>query len=82
MAKHSPALPDFETSIAELERIATAMESGQMPLDEALTAYQRGINLLRHCQSTLAAAEKQIEILDQGMTVPLQADSASATEPQ
>ena len=68
MAKHTPALPDFETSLAELEQIAAAMESGQMPLSEALSAYQRGISLLKHCQGTLTAAEQQIEVLDQGLT--------------
>ena len=40
------------------------MENGQLPLDEALTAYQRGIALLRHCQTQLAKAEQTIRVLD------------------
>lgn len=36
-----------------------------MPLQESLNAYQRGIALLRQCQSTLTAAEQQIKILDE-----------------
>jgi exodeoxyribonuclease VII small subunit len=79
MAKHSPPLPDFETSLGELERIASTMESGQMPLGEALSAYQRGISLLKHCQGTLAAAEQQIEVLDQGLMASLPANT-SATD--
>jgi exodeoxyribonuclease VII small subunit len=77
MAKHPPPppLPDFETSLSELERIATAMESGQMSLNDALSAYQQGTTLLRHCQNTLSAAEKQIEVLDQAVTGRLLAES-------
>lgn len=65
MPKHPPSLPDFETSLTELERIVATMESGQMPLNEALAAYQRGVGLLRHCQQTLGNAETQIKLLEQ-----------------
>ena len=54
----------FERALGELERIVAAMEAGQMPLQEALDAYQRGVALLRQCQDTLTAAEQQIRILD------------------
>jgi exodeoxyribonuclease VII small subunit len=78
MAKPSPALPDFETSLGELERIASTMESGQIPLNEALAAYQRGISLLKHCQGTLATAEQQIEVLDQGLMASLTANASTS----
>ena len=68
MPKHSAPLPDFEQSLSELERIVSTMESGQMPLDDALTAYQRGVTLLRHCQQTLGNAEEKIRILEQEST--------------
>ena len=54
----------FENALGELEAIVAAMEAGQMPLQEALDAYQRGSALLRQCQATLNAAEQQIRILD------------------
>ncbi len=54
----------FEAALATLESIVAAMEAGQMPLQEALDAYQRGVGLLRHCRDTLAAAEQQIRILE------------------
>ena len=60
----SPAPPSFETALRELEGIVTAMEAGQMPLQDALDAYKRGMALLRQCQETLTAAEQQISILD------------------
>lgn len=56
--------PSFESALAELEGIVAAMEAGQMPLQDALDAYRRGIALLRHCQDTLSAAEQQVRILD------------------
>jgi exodeoxyribonuclease VII small subunit len=56
--------PSFESALTELESIVTAMEAGQMPLQDALDAYQRGVVLLRQCQETLTAAEQQILILD------------------
>ena len=54
----------FEAALAELESIVAAMETGQLPLQEALDAYQRGVGLLRHCRDTLGAAEQQIRILE------------------
>jgi exodeoxyribonuclease VII small subunit len=66
MAKPSPPL-DFETALGELERIVAAMETGQMPLEESLNAYQRGVALLRQCNDTLTAAEQRVQVLEQGM---------------
>ena len=56
--------PSFENDLDELENIVTAMENGQMPLQEALDAYNRGVTLLRRCQETLSAAEQQVRLLD------------------
>ena len=60
----SPGSPSFESALSELESIVAAMEAGQMPLQDALDAYRRGVALLRQCQDTLTAAEQQIRILD------------------
>jgi exodeoxyribonuclease VII small subunit len=66
MPKHPPPLPDFENALSELERIVGTMETGQLSLDDALTSYQRGMSLLRHCQETLGSAEEKIRIIEQG----------------
>lgn len=63
-ASASAEPPTFEAALKELEGIVAAMEAGQMPLQDALDAYRRGVALLRQCQDTLAAAEQQIRILD------------------
>ncbi|NTV10121.1 MAG: exodeoxyribonuclease VII small subunit [Zoogloea sp.] len=65
MARQSSSkLPSFESAISELETIVQAMETGDLPLEEALERYQRGIALLRHCQGTLDGAERKIRIIE------------------
>ncbi len=54
---------DFETALKELERLVAQMEGDQLPLDEALKTFERGINLSRYCAKCLDAAEKQIQEL-------------------
>ncbi len=63
-ATDSAAAPSFEQALGELEGIVAAMDAGQMPLQDALDAYKRGVALLRQCQETLTAAEQQIRVLD------------------
>ena len=65
-----PAPPkNFESALAELETIVTQMESGQMTLEQSLTAYKRGTELLQYCQKTLGEAEQQIRLLDESNTL-------------
>ena len=56
---------NFEQAFAELESIVAQMESGQMPLDASLAAYQRGNLLLQFCQKSLAEVEQQVQILNE-----------------
>lgn len=56
----------FEEALAELESIVQDMESGKLSLEESLTAYQRGAELLKYCQGALAAAEQKIQVLEAG----------------
>lgn len=58
------AAPSFEQAFAELETIVAQMESGQMPLEASLAAYQRGNALLQSCQKSLADVEQQVQILN------------------
>jgi exodeoxyribonuclease VII small subunit len=55
----------FELAVSELEAIVAQMESGQLPLEQSLSAYKRGAELLQYCQSTLAEVEQQIRILNE-----------------
>lgn len=60
-AKSKPA--DFEKALAELETLVGRLERGDLPLDEALKIFERGIELTRHCQAALKAAQQKVEIL-------------------
>lgn len=62
MAKKS-ALPDFEAALNELEKLVEKMESGEQSLEEALAAFQRGIELTRTCQQGLKEAEQRVDKL-------------------
>lgn len=57
------ATPDFEQALAELESLVERLESGDLPLDEALQTFERGVTLTRHCQGALKAAQQKVEIL-------------------
>lgn len=72
--------PDFEQSLAELESLVERMESGDLPLDEALRHFERGIELTRACQAALKQAELKVEQLleknGRAELVPLDPDEA------
>jgi exodeoxyribonuclease VII small subunit len=55
--------PDFEEALAELESLVERLERGDLPLDEALKTFERGVELTRHCQASLKAAQQKVEIL-------------------
>jgi exodeoxyribonuclease VII small subunit len=65
------ALPaSYEEAVQELEQLLAKLESGQLPLDQLLTHYQRGATLLTYCRERLAAIENQISVLDDGTLKP------------
>ncbi len=47
----------------DLEEIVERLEHGDLPLEESLKAFERGILLTRNCQSALRDAEQKVEIL-------------------
>jgi exodeoxyribonuclease VII small subunit len=59
----NPKDPDFEQALAELEKLVQRLEGGDLPLDEALKTFERGIELTRHCQTALKSAQQKVEIL-------------------
>jgi exodeoxyribonuclease VII small subunit len=61
VASEKPA--DFASAVAEIETILNQMESGNLPLEASISAYQRGASLLNFCQQSLADAEQQVRVL-------------------
>ncbi|MBI2398036.1 MAG: exodeoxyribonuclease VII small subunit [Xanthomonadales bacterium] len=56
---------EFEHSLDELEQLVARMEKGDLPLDESLAAFERGVGLYRQCRSALDQAELRVrQIID------------------
>lgn len=54
---------NFEKSLEALEAVVEEMESGDLSLDEALKAFEKGVKLTQECQQALAEAEQKVSIL-------------------
>lgn len=60
---NAPEDLSLEASLAELEGIVRSLEEGELTLEESLKAFERGVSLIRRCNSLLDGAEQRIEIL-------------------
>ncbi len=56
-------LPDFERSLSELEALVAKLEQGDVPLEDALKTFERGVALTRQCQTALRTAQQKVEVL-------------------
>lgn len=56
----------FEAALQELEQLVARLESGDLPLEQLLSGYQRGAELREFCRARLEAVEAQIKVLEQG----------------
>lgn len=54
---------EFEAALEELERLVERLERGDLPLEDALKNFERGVELTRRCQGALRAAQQRVEIL-------------------
>jgi exodeoxyribonuclease VII small subunit len=59
----APKMPDFERSLGELEALVQKLEQGDVPLEEALQTFERGVALTRQCQTALRTAQQKVEVL-------------------
>jgi exodeoxyribonuclease VII small subunit len=53
----------FEECLARLEQIVTALEGGQLSLEDSLRVFEEGVGLARHCTRYLEEAERRLEVL-------------------
>ncbi len=63
MSKKTEAGPDFEKTLAELEKLVVNLEEGDLSLDESLSGFKHGIELTRQCQTVLDNAQQTVEQL-------------------
>ena len=81
MAKKSPTpespVAQFEQSLQELEQLVATLEGGGLPLEQSLSAYERGVALYRQCQQALEQAQLRVNLLND----PAQPETAVAFDP-
>ena len=53
----------FEATLAQLEALVARLESGELPLDEALRTFEQGVRLTRECQNALGTAQQKVQQL-------------------
>lgn len=56
----------FEQAMTELEKVVGQLESGDVPLEESITLYERGAELKKHCEAKLKAAEEKVAAITLG----------------
>jgi len=69
-ASTPPAAASYEAALDELEQLVAQLDAGQLPLDQLLTRYQRGAELLAFCRTRLEEVENQIKVLEGGTLKP------------
>jgi exodeoxyribonuclease VII small subunit len=78
----SSETPDFERAMSELEETVRRLEAGDLPLEESLSAFEKGVALVRTLHARLDSVQMRIEELTKGpdgapSLVPLAAASSS-----
>jgi exodeoxyribonuclease VII small subunit len=63
MNKKTKPDPNFEETLAELEKLIANLEQGDLSLDESLSGFKHGIELTRQCQAALDNAQQTVELL-------------------
>jgi exodeoxyribonuclease VII small subunit len=77
------SLGGLEKSLEELEALVARLEGGDLPLEQALKEFERGVKLTRQCQTALQEAEQKVEILlkrtEQAEPVPFEPSDDNET---
>ena len=78
MSKSPKSQPpqSLEAALAELEKIVSSMEEGELPLERSLAAYKRGAELLKYCQAALQDAQQQVKVLENGILRDFKSDGS------
>lgn len=63
MARKESTGKNFEGALDELAEVVEQLESGDLSLDDALAAYEKGVGLVKFCNQKLNEVEKKVELL-------------------
>lgn len=75
-AAHKPEELSFEEAMGALETIVNSLETERLPLEEMVTAYERGVSLLRTCRARIESARQRVKII----TADLEGKGAATLE--
>ena len=64
LSQETTAELSFEEALRQLEEIVSVLERGDISLDEAIAAYEKGTSLKAHCQKRLEEARLKVEKID------------------
>lgn len=79
MTKQNPTETlSFEEALVELETIVRNLETGKVPLEESIAAYERGAALKKHCENKLRDAQAKIEKITIGKDGSIKTKSLDA----
>jgi exodeoxyribonuclease VII small subunit len=56
-------VPSFEEQLAELEQLVEQLERGDLPLEQSVSLFERGVALSNACKAQLSQAESRIQVL-------------------
>ncbi len=65
-----PSPASFEAALAELEMLVQRMEGGELSLEESLSAYRRGAQLVTFCRKSLGDVQQQVRVLENDLLRP------------
>jgi exodeoxyribonuclease VII small subunit len=74
----TPAPRSFDQALGELEVRVRRLDSGELPLEEALQVFEEGVKLQQECQDLLDTAEQQVVELTRGPSGPEEHDAPQA----
>ena len=63
MAKKGQSEKRFESALEELESVIEQLESGELSLEDSLTAFEKGVGLVKYCNQKLNEVEQKVELL-------------------
>ena len=61
--KDAAGEPRFEAALAELEGVVRGLEQGELPLEDSLAAFERGMALVKQLSKRLEDIERRVEVL-------------------
>ena len=80
MTKKKEVEKKFEALLDDLEGVVSALEGGELDLEEAMEAFKKGVTLSKECHKRLDEAERKVKILRRELSGELSEEDFDADE--